>query len=111
MCGIFGWMARSDRGGALDGLRRLTDILTERGPDGCGYELLATRDGGQVALGHRRLAIIDLSPSGAQPMWSAERDLCVTFNGEIYNYIELRAELEALGHRFHSPSDTEVLLV
>jgi asparagine synthase (glutamine-hydrolysing) len=105
-------MGRSDEGGSLDDLRRLTDILTGRGPDGSGYELFTTPDGGgQIALGHRRLAIIDLSPSGAQPMWSAERDLCVTFNGEIYNYIELRAELEALGHRFRSPSDTEVLLV
>jgi asparagine synthase (glutamine-hydrolysing) len=112
MCGIFGWIARSDNGGSLDELRRLTNILIERGPDDHGYELLSTNDGKhQIGLGHRRLAIIDLTPSGAQPMWSRERDMCITFNGEIYNYIELRAQLESLGHKFYSTSDTEVLLV
>jgi asparagine synthetase B (glutamine-hydrolysing) len=65
---------------------------------------------GRVALGHRRLAIIDLTEGGAQPMQSADGQLVITFNGEIYNYRELRRELEASGHVFRSESDTEVLL-
>lgn len=64
----------------------------------------------RVALGHRRLAIVDLSPGGYQPMASADRDLWIVYNGEIYNHVELRGELETLGHRFFSHSDTEVLL-
>ncbi len=61
-------------------------------------------------LGHNRLSIIDLSPAGNQPMWDVDRRVCLVFNGEIYNYVELRAELAALGHRFASTSDTEVIL-
>ena len=67
-------------------------------------------DSGRVALGHRRLAIIDLSPLGRQPMMSADGRLVITFNGEIFNYVELRKELIARGHRFFSRSDTEVIL-
>jgi asparagine synthase (glutamine-hydrolysing) len=68
------------------------------------------RDDIRVALGHRRLSIVDLSPGGYQPMATAERDLWVVYNGEIYNHVELREELRALGHAFRSQSDTEVLL-
>jgi asparagine synthase (glutamine-hydrolysing) len=92
---------------SLDELRRTRDHMAPRGPDGYG-EWLASDS--RVGFGHRRLAIIDLSPSGAQPMHSADGALTVTFNGEIYNYRELRQALEAKGRRFRSQSDTEVLL-
>jgi asparagine synthase (glutamine-hydrolysing) len=78
-----------------------------RGPDGSG-QLCLEEDG--VALGHRRLSIIDLSPAGRQPMSDEAQRLWITYNGEIYNYLEIRRELQSLGHRFHSESDTEVLL-
>jgi asparagine synthase (glutamine-hydrolysing) len=81
--------------------------MTHRGPDDCGA--WSSLDG-RVAFGHRRLAIIDLSPKGHQPMLSRFGAATLTFNGEIYNYLELRAELQALGYSFDSESDTEVLL-
>ena len=68
------------------------------------------RAAGRRVFGHDRLAIIDLSPAGNQPMWDADGRVCLTFNGEIYNYLELRAELQALGHRLRSASDSEVIL-
>ena len=86
-------------------VERLTDLVAHRGPDGRGV-----RVNGNVGLGHRRLAIIDLSDDGAQPMRDRSLPIWITYNGEIYNYLELRAELEALGHVFHTASDTEVLL-
>jgi asparagine synthase (glutamine-hydrolysing) len=82
----------------------MTDSIAHRGPDGDGFHL----DDG-IALGHRRLAIIDLA-SGDQPMHSADGDISVVFNGEIYNFHELRSELTALGHVFRTASDTEVLI-
>src|SRR5258708_29686963 len=81
--------------------------MAPRGPDGAGLWLSGDR---RVGLAHRRLAIIDLSESGAQPMSSDDGALTITFNGEIYNYRELRAQLESRGHRFRTNSDTEVLL-
>jgi asparagine synthase (glutamine-hydrolysing) len=85
--------------------------MTHRGPDGAGYELQSSANGNfSIGLGHRRLSIIDLSAQAAQPMWSADGTVCVAFNGEIYNYIELRNELTAKGHVFRSSSDTEVLI-
>jgi asparagine synthase (glutamine-hydrolysing) len=81
--------------------------MKARGPDDHG-EWFSTD--GRVAFGHRRLAIIDLTEGGAQPMRSADGQLVITFNGEIYNYRELRRELEDQGHVFQSGSDTEVLL-
>ena len=86
---------------------RMRDTLECRGPDGAGEWWSAD---GRVGLEHRRLAIIDLSPSGAQPMSYASDALHITLNGEIYNYRELRDELAGRGHRFTSTSDTEVLL-
>jgi len=83
------------------------DTMRHRGPDDAGEWWSPD---GRVGLAQRRLAIIDLSPGGHQPMLDASRQLCITFNGEIYNYQELRRELEARGHRFHTASDTEVLL-
>jgi len=82
----------------------MTTVMAHRGPDGEGIYIDKN-----VGLGHRRLAIIDLS-TGAQPMLSSDKSLALTFNGEIYNYIELRQELESLGHKFQTSSDTEVIL-
>jgi asparagine synthase (glutamine-hydrolysing) len=107
MCGIAGIV--NFRGGALEPaqLSRLLDQLAHRGPDGDGIWFNAERN---VALGHRRLAIIDPGPSGHQPMASADGRHIITFNGEIYNFIELRRELEARGAIFRTQSDTEVIL-
>jgi len=109
MCGIAG--ALVDPRGAFDraALGRMLESMAHRGPDGHGAAELAAPGGRRVFLGHVRLAIID--PEGAaQPMVDAEAGLTVTFNGEIYNFRELRAELAALGHVFARDSDTEVLL-
>lgn len=122
MCGIAG-ILRLD-GGAIApaALRAMADALAHRGPDDRGYmgwapgaPVACSRDpgavdGARVAFAHRRLSILDLSPAGRQPMASADGRLQLAFNGEIYNYLELRAELAGLGHTFRSDSDTEVLL-
>lgn len=105
MCGISGFLHFDrDRPASLLALRRMSDALLHRGPDGQG---LHTK--GNVALAHQRLAIIDLS-SGAQPMFNKDRSIAIVFNGEIYNYLELRDELKSLGHCFITQSDTEVLI-
>ncbi len=110
MCGIAGliaWRAQSAR--PMDALvRAMTDTLQHRGPDDSGVWSAAEHG---LALGQRRLAIVDLSPLGHQPMTSPTGRFVTVFNGEIYNWRALRTELEALGHRFRSMSDTEVLLV
>jgi asparagine synthase (glutamine-hydrolysing) len=85
----------------------MCDTLRHRGPDDAGTWWSADR---RVGLAQRRLAIIDLSPGGHQPMLDASGQLCITFNGEIYNYQELRRELESKGHNFTTASDTEVIL-
>lgn len=106
MCGIVGVASKdniSDRGW----LTRGRDAMRHRGPDDVGEWWAAE---GHVGLGHRRLAIIDLSPAGHQPMQDATGELCIVFNGEIYNFQELRTELEARGCAFRSHSDTEVIL-
>lgn len=105
MCGIAG-IVRLD-GGSVDSgqMDQMTDALAHRGPDGRGVFLDRN-----VGLGHRRLAILDLSEAGHQPMFSKDQALVVTFNGEIYNFQEERSALEAKGYRFHSQCDTEVLL-
>ena len=105
MCGIAGVVDIRGRSEIADSLLRgMTDALTHRGPDESGYHLEPG-----VGLGHRRLSIIDLA-SGQQPMPSADRRCWLTFNGEIYNFQELRAELQAAGYVFRTHSDTEVLL-
>ncbi len=81
--------------------------MTSRGPDGFGEWYSSDN---RVAMGYRRLAIIDLSESGAQPMCNEDGTIWITFNGEIYNYKELGNRLRALGHRFKSNSDTEVII-
>jgi len=83
----------------------MTDVMAHRGPDGEGFYTDSF-----VGLGHRRLAILDLSPAGHQPMATTSNEHVITYNGEVYNFRELRAELEALGHQFRSKSDTEVVL-
>ena len=105
MCGIAGIM--NVHGGPVSPvvLRAMTDIVRHRGPDGDGHWI---HHG--VGFGHRRLAIVDLSPAGAQPMHSADGTLVITFNGEIYNWRELRRELGKRGAVFRTQSDTEVLL-
>lgn len=86
-------------------IQGMCDLIAHRGPDGDGVWT-----NGSVGLGHRRLAIIDLSPAGRQPMTTADGDLVITFNGEIYNFRELRRDLETRGYRFRSRTDTEVIL-
>ncbi len=86
-------------------VRRMCDAMVHRGPDDHGY-----RSAGPCALGHRRLSIIDLRPEGAQPMTNEDDSISVIVNGEIYNFQELRSELEAKGHTFKSRSDSEVCL-
>jgi asparagine synthase (glutamine-hydrolysing) len=109
MCGIAGIYAYHYAANPIDPgeLCRIRDHMAARGPDGAGT--WCSRDG-RVGLGSRRLAIIDLSESGLQPMVSANGKLIVTFNGEIYNYRALRKNLEAAGHIFRTQTDTEVLL-
>jgi asparagine synthase (glutamine-hydrolysing) len=93
--------------GIVDCVERISAALRHRGPDSSG---LWSATGGEVVLAHRRLAIIDLSEGGAQPMIETESGCAITYNGEIYNFADLRRELEVLGERFRSSSDTEVLL-
>jgi asparagine synthase (glutamine-hydrolysing) len=106
MCGILG-VASLDGTASNDLLLRMRDTLRHRGPDDEGTWMSADR---RVGLAHRRLAIIDLSPAGQQPLADESGRLQISFNGEIYNYRELRAELEGLGRRFRTSTDTEVIL-
>lgn len=112
MCGIAGAIELAAAGGSAAGpleetVERMSRSLIHRGPDAAG---LWTASSGRVTLAHRRLAIVDLSEGGRQPMSYADGRYWVTFNGEIYNYRDLREQLRALGHTFRSESDTEVLL-
>src|SRR5438477_8548583 len=120
MCGIVATFAYSAGAPPVDRAEviRMREQMFARGPDGEGEWF---SEDGRIGLGHRRLSIIDLSPAGAQPMWNADRSLAIIFNGEIYNYAELRSELsvnglppdgpEAFrGYSFQSHCDTEVLL-
>ncbi len=102
MCGLWASVG-------LGATRSVIDAVAHRGPDGEGWEEHST-PAGPLALGHRRLAIIDTSAAGAQPMASSDGRCVVVYNGEIYNHVELRAELEAAGQIFRTRSDTEVLL-
>lgn len=139
MCGIAGYYIHDSWIDSAVDLIRMTRALRHRGPDDEGFVLIDTDQGREInasgresdpyirdrlpllddraesfvhnlALSHRRYSIIDLSPSGHQPMWDNQSKVCVSFNGEVYNYIELREELEQAGHQFSTQSDTEVLL-
>jgi len=101
MCGIFGIIGLEDK----NLLKRMGDVIKHRGPDDSGYY----SDKG-VSLGHRRLSIIDLSAKGRQPMSNEDDSIHITYNGEIYNYLELRKDLENKGHKFKSDTDTETII-
>ena len=101
MCGICGIIRKGDN---KDIIKKMNDRIMHRGPDGEGYYI-----DGDVAFGHRRLSIIDLS-TGDQPIYNEDNSVVTVYNGEIYNYVELRCELESLGHEFKTKSDTEVLV-
>jgi asparagine synthase (glutamine-hydrolysing) len=107
MCGIAGSVGSADARGQI---RRMISVEAHRGPDGEGLWLDEPFPGRTIAFGHRRLSIIDLSQAASQPMADREERFVVTYNGEIYNYREVRAELARLGVAFRSQSDTEVLL-
>ncbi|WP_371363036.1 Asparagine synthetase [glutamine-hydrolyzing] 1 [Sporomusa rhizae] len=110
MCGIAGFIDcghRIDNNDLSSIIQSMNDKLLHRGPDTSGYWI--DREIG-LALGHRRLSIIDLSPEGNQPMKSSSGRYIIVFNGEIYNYQDLRKELEVLGHQFNGNSDTEIML-
>lgn len=105
MCGIAGEIRYGDRTADTDAVRRMLPCLESRGPDGEGVW-----HDGRIAFGHRRLRIIDLSENGAQPMTDERLGLTVVFNGCVYNYRQLREELQGYGYTFFSTSDTEVIL-
>ena len=106
MCGIAGWVgSRIDK----SNIAEMLDAISHRGPDGTGYKSLPVSDDCEAVFGHVRLSILDIE-SGAQPMVSHCGRFTITYNGEVYNYIELREELEGLGATFRTNSDTEVIL-
>jgi asparagine synthase (glutamine-hydrolysing) len=105
MCGIAGFVAAGESDSAKRAVAAMVFAMRRRGPDGQGIHSWP-----DATLGHRRLAILDLSNAGAQPMLSADGQIGLVFNGCIYNFLDLRAELVSIGHRFHSECDTEVLL-
>lgn len=105
MCGICGFVNIDGRPIDQIALERMTQSLKHRGPDDFGYFVK-----NNVALGHRRLSIIDLSQNGRQPMCNEDRTIWIIYNGEVYNFLELRQTLEAKGHTFKSNTDTEVIL-
>ncbi|MCK1422380.1 asparagine synthase (glutamine-hydrolyzing) [Bradyrhizobium sp. 182] len=111
MCGIAGFLADPSRRTSIDQLKSIADdmdvSLEHRGPDDHGVWVDAEAG---VALVHRRLSIVDLSPAGHQPMHSADGRFVIVYNGEVYSHLPIRAEIEATGHRFRGHSDTEVLL-
>lgn len=105
MCGITGIYNIDEKKVDFELLKKITNVLKHRGPDGEGYYI---KD--NIGLGHRRLIIIDSSDSANQPMSNEDNSIWITYNGEIYNYIELREELKSKGHIFKSRSDTEVII-
>ena len=104
MCGIAGITNFSGQTPSEDLLKLMTDVIEHRGPDGSGAYI-----SGGIAFGHRRLSIIDLA-GGHQPMTTSDDRVTITYNGEIYNFPELREELKALGYQFKTSGDTEVIL-
>ena len=107
MCGLVGFFGDASSKQFRARVLRGTELLAHRGPDDEGHYF--PEDGG-AGLGFRRLAILDLSAAGHQPMFNETRDVALVFNGEIYNYREIRARLESRGHVFRSNADSEVLV-
>lgn len=105
MCGIVGYINTDGAPATRGKVKEMTDSLSHRGPDGEGQWV-----DGQCAIGHRRLSIIDLSDAAAQPMITPDGRFVISYNGEIYNYVDLRKQLQAAGHKFKSDTDSEVLL-
>ena len=105
MCGICGEIRWDDQSADVGAVTRMTAAMASRGPDSDGVFAH-----GRIAFGHRRLSIIDLSARGAQPMIDSDLGLTLVFNGCIYNYQDLRKELEAAGYRFFSSADSEVVI-
>src|SRR5262245_14843127 len=106
MCGIAGIFEFDPQSRPDEAvLRRMTRLIAHRGPDDSGHYVDES-----VALGHRRLSVIDLSPTGHQPMGNDDGSVWITYNGECYNYAQLASRLRARGYRFRSTSDTEVIL-
>ena len=105
MCGIAGILSQGKDPNDKRYIEKMCEVISHRGPDGYGFH-----SDEFISLGHRRLSIIDLSDNGLQPMCNEDRTLWITYNGEIYNYRDLRAELAAKGHYFKSQTDTEVIL-
>ena len=106
MCGITGKIYfNPNKSVSTDMIKKMTDRLAHRGPDDAGIFV-----NGQVGLGHRRLSIIDLTKAGHQPMADVDNKIFIVYNGEIYNFLELRKELETDGIKFKSRTDTEVII-
>ena len=110
MCGIFGGWLLNLPTSYKTNISAAMNALKTRGPDSQGYEIMDSGAQGQVVLGHTRLSIIDLTTAGHQPMYSKNQRYSIVFNGEVYNYKELRSELSQAGHSFSTQTDTEVLL-
>ena len=106
MCGISGLANCGDR----ETLARMTNVQTHRGPDDSGLWERRLPDGGYIGLGSRRLSILDLSADGHMPMSNEDGSVWITYNGEVYNFADLRHELEAKGHNFRSHTDTEAVI-
>ncbi|HEX8184825.1 MAG TPA: asparagine synthetase B, partial [Blastocatellia bacterium] len=106
MCGICGVAGQADD----QLIKSMLSRIAHRGPDDEGIYVAETSTGERIGLGHRRLSIIDLSLAGHEPMPDASEQIWLTFNGEIYNFKELRKELEGCGHRFRSETDGEVII-
>ncbi len=105
MCGIAGVFNIDGKPVSVPVIKRMTDIIKHRGPDGEGFWTNSF-----IGFGHRRLSVIDLSPLGHQPMQNDDGSLVITYNGEVYNFLNIKVELEAKGYKFHSKTDTEVVL-
>ena len=105
MCGITGFINLNDKPADVSILKSMTDAISHRGPDGEGHWV-----SDNIAIGHRRLSIIDLSDAGSQPMISSDGRYILSYNGEIYNFKDIRQELERLNYSFRSDTDSEVVL-
>jgi asparagine synthase (glutamine-hydrolysing) len=105
MCGIAGILNTDGSPVQAELVKRMAHAIAHRGPDDEGLYLDQC-----IGLGHRRLSIIDLSPAGAQPMCNEDGTIWITYNGEIYNFMDIRRELEQKGHQFRSATDTEVVV-